>query len=75
MQVTFKRSVAIDGKIFVAGVHNLDAATADHWYVKALIKDGAAIMVQEKPQAAPKAEPAPEVEPQPAKPARRAKKA
>ena len=79
MRALIKRPVRIGGKLFECGEHEIDAALANHWYLKALVKDGLAQIIDDKPE--PKPEPeapkvAPEVKsaaPAPAKPAQHPK--
>jgi hypothetical protein len=40
MKVHFKFSRGIDGKIYHKGAHDLDDKLADHWFFKALVKQG-----------------------------------
>lgn len=55
------RPVRIGGKLYECGEHEIDAALADHWYLKALVKDGLAQIIEDpKPEPAPA--PAPAVE-------------
>ena len=60
----FKRPVRIDGKAYEAGKeHELAPAIVGHWYVKALVADGLAQIIEDKkPEPAPA--PAPQVETQ-----------
>ena len=60
MRAQFKRPVRIGDKTFECGTHEIDAALAGHWYVKALVKDGLAQIIDDKPE--PKPEPAPQPE-------------
>ena len=79
MRALIKRPVRIGGKLFECGEHEIDAALANHWYLKALVADGLAQIIDDKPE--PKPEPeapqvAPEVKPAasaPAKPAQHPK--
>ena len=69
----------IGGNFYECGAHEIDTALVDHWYLKALVKDGLAQIVEdpkpepkpepqpEAPKVAPKVEP--EVKPAPVKPA------
>lgn len=57
----FKRPVRIGDKVLECGAHEIDAALAEHWYFKALVKDGLAQVIEDpKPEPAPA--PAPAVE-------------
>lgn len=78
----FKRPVRIGGKFYECGAHDIDAALVDHWYLKALVKDGLAQIIDDKPELKPEPQPeapkvAPEVkpaaQPAPAKPAQHPK--
>lgn len=61
MRGRFARPVRIGGKLYECGEHEIDAALADHWYFKALVKDGLAQVIEDpKPEPAPA--PAPAVE-------------
>ena len=78
MRGRFTRPVRIGGKLFECGEHEIDAALADHWYLKALVADGLAQIIDdpkpepqpEAPKVAPAVEPA---APAPAKPAQHPK--
>lgn len=66
MRALIKRPVRIGDKTLECGAHTIDAALAEHWYFKALVKDGLAQIIDDKPE--PKPEPeapkvAPEVKP------------
>ena len=58
-RVLFKRPVRIDGTPYEAGrEHELAPALAGHWYVKALVADGQAQIIDDpKPKLEPKPEP------------------
>ena len=79
MRALIKRPVRIGDKTLECGAHTIDAALAEHWYFKALVADGLAQIIDDKPE--PKPEPeapkvAPEVKPAapaPAKPAQHPK--
>ena len=81
MRALIKRPVRIGDKVLECGVHEIDAALTEHWYFKALVADGLAQIIDDKPE--PKPEPqtiapavAPAVEPAapaPAKPAQHPK--
>lgn len=79
MRALIKRPVRIGDKTLECGAHTIDAALAEHWYFKALVKDGLAQIIDDKPE--PKPEPeapkvAPEVKPAapaPTKPAQHPK--
>ena len=76
MRALIKRPVRIGDKVLECGAHEIDAALAEHWYFKALVADGLAQIIDDKPE--PKPEPAaPEVkstaQPTPAKPAQHPK--
>ena len=79
MRALIKRPVRIGGKLFECGAHEIDAALAEHWYFKALVKDGLAQIIDDKPELKPEPEApkvAPEVKPAapaPAKPAQHPK--
>ena len=78
MRALIKRPVRIGDKLFECGEHEIDAALANHWYLKALVKDGLAQIIDDpKPEPQPEApEVAPEVKPAapaPAKPAQHPK--
>lgn len=78
----FKRPVRIGGKFYECGAHEIDTALVDHWYLKALVKDGLAQIIED-PKPEPKPEPQPEAPevtpavkpaaPAPAKPAQHPK--
>lgn len=83
MRGRFARPVRIGGKLCECGEHEIDAALADHWYFKALVKDGLAQVIED-PKPEPKPEPQPEApkvapevkpaaQPAPAKPAQHPK--
>lgn len=75
----FKRPVRIGGKFYECGAHDIDAALVDHWYLKALVADGLAQIIEDpKPESKPEPQPEapkvapevkPEVKPAPVKPA------
>lgn len=77
MRAQFKRPVRIGGKLYECGEHEIDAALADHWYFKALVADGLAHIIDDKPEPKPEPQPQPETkdeikpatQPAPAKPA------
>lgn len=81
MRALIKRPVRIGDKTLECGAHTIDAALAEHWYFKALVSDGLAQIIDDKPEpkpvpqtAAPQV--APEVKPAapaPAKPAQHPK--
>ena len=75
MRALIKRPVRIGDKLFECGEHEIDAALANHWYLKALVKDGLAQIIDDKPE--PKPEPKPELkpaaQPAPTKPAQHPK--
>ena len=74
MRALIKRPVRIGDKTLECGAHTIDAALTEHWYFKALVADGLAQIIDDKPQPEPK--PEPEVEPAaptPAKPAQHPK--
>ena len=79
MRALIKRPVRIGDKVLECGVHEIDAALAEHWYFKALVSDGLAQIIDDpKPEPKPEApEVAPEVkpaaQPAPAKPAQHSK--
>ena len=81
MRALIKRPVRIGDKVLECGVHEIDAALADHWYFKALVSDGLAQIIDDKPDPKPESQPeapkvAPEVKPAapaPAKPAQHSK--
>ena len=63
----FKRPVRIGGKFYECGAHEIDTALVDHWYLKALVKDGLAQIVEDpKPEPAPAPAPAVEAKVEPA---------
>lgn len=79
MRALIKRPVRIGDKLFECGAHEIDAALANHWYLKALVKDGLAQIIDDKPEPEPQPE-APKVAPAvkpavpaPAKPAQHPK--
>lgn len=80
MRALIKRPVRIGDKVLECGAHEIDAALANHWYLKALVSDGLAQIIDD-PKPEPKLEPeapkvAPKVEPAalaPAKPAQHPK--
>ena len=82
MRALIKRPVRIGGKLFEFGEHEIDAALADHWYLKARVKDGLAQIIDD-PKLEPKPDPQPEAPamapavkpaaPAPAKPAQHPK--
>ena len=78
----FKRPVRIGDKVLECGVHEIDTALAEHWYFKALVSDGLAQIIDDKPEPKPVPQPeapkvAPEVkstaQPTPTKPAQHPK--
>ena len=82
MRALIKRPVRIGDKVLECGVHEIDAALAEHWYFKALVADGLAQIIDDpKPELKPEPQPeapkvAPKVEPAasaPAKPAQHPK--
>lgn len=83
MRALIKRPVRIGDKVLECGVHEIDAALAEHWYFKALVADGLAQIIDDKPELKPDPKPepeapkvAPKVEPAapaPAKPAQHPK--
>lgn len=82
MRALIKRPVRIGDKVLECGVHEIDAALAEHWYFKALVADGLAQIIDDpKPESKPEPQPeapavAPKVEPAapaPAKPAQHPK--
>ena len=77
MRALIKRPVRIGDKLFECGEHEIDAALANHWYLKALVSDGLAQIIDDKPEPQPEAtKVAPEVKsaaPAPAKPAQHPK--
>lgn len=66
MRALIKRPVRIGDKVLECGAHEIDAALAEHWYFKALVSDGLAQIIDDKPE--PKPEPKPKPEPQPEAP-------
>ena len=80
MRALIKRPVRIGDKVLECGVHEIDAALAEHWYFKALVADGLAQIIDDpKPELKPEPE-APKVAPSvkpaaptPAKPAQHPK--
>ena len=79
MRALIKRPVRIGDKVLECGVHEIDTALAEHWYFKALVSDGLAQIIDDKPELKPQPEApkvAPKVEPAapaPAKPAQHPK--
>ena len=81
MRALIKRPVRIGDKVLECGAHTIDAALAEHWYFKALVSDGLAQIIDDKPELKPEPQPeapkvAPEVKsaaPAPAKPAQHPK--
>ena len=79
MRALIKRPVRIGDKVLECGVHEIDAALAEHWYFKALVADGLAQIIDDpKPEPQPAAPAvAPEVkstaQPTPTKPAQHPK--
>ena len=81
MRALIKRPVRIGDKTLECGVHENDTALAEHWYFKALVSDGLAQIIDDKPEPKPEPQPeapkvAPEVKsaaPAPAKPAQHPK--
>ena len=79
MRALIKRPVRIGDKVLECGAHEIDAALAEHWYFKALVADGLAQIIDDKPELKPEPEApkvAPEVKPAapaPAKPAQHPK--
>ena len=78
MRALIKRPVRIGDKVLECGAHTIDAALAEHWYFKALVADGLAQIIDDKPEPQPEApKVAPEVkstaQPTPAKPAQHPK--
>ena len=79
MRALIKRPVRIGDKTLECGAHTIDAALAEHWYFKALVSDGLAQIIDDKPEPEPEPEApkvAPKVEPAapaPAKPAQHPK--
>ena len=71
MRALIKRPVRIGDKVLECGVHEIDAALAEHWYFKALVADGLAQIIDDKPELKPEPE-APKVAPA-AKPAQHPK--
>ena len=80
MRALIKRPVRIGDKVLECGVHEIDTALAEHWYFKALVADGLAQIIDDKPEpkpepeapkVAPKVEPA--AQPTPTKPAQHPK--
>ena len=83
MRGRFTRPVRIGGKLFECGEHEIDAALANHWYLKALVTDGLVQIIDdpkpepkpvpqtEAPKVAPTVKPA--AQPAPAKPAQHPK--
>lgn len=79
MRALIKRPVRIGDKVLECGVHEIDAALAEHWYFKALVSDGLAQIIDdpkpepqtEAPKMAPEVKPA--AQPAPAKPAQHPK--
>ena len=79
MRALIKRPVRIGDKTLECGAHTIDAALAEHWYFKALVSDGLAQIIDDKPELKPEPE-APKVAPKvkpaasaPAKPAQHPK--
>ena len=70
MRALIKRPVRIGDKTLECGAHTIDAALAEHWYFKALVSDGLAQIIDDKPEPKPEPEPA---APAPAKPAQHPK--
>ena len=64
-RVLFKRPVRIGGVSYEGGrEHEAPAALVDHWYTKALVKDGLAQIIEDKkPEPAPAPAPAPKPTP------------
>ncbi len=51
MYVQLKRQVALDGKVYPAGLHTLPDSLSKHWFFKALVKDGSAVLkTTDKPE-------------------------
>ena len=80
MRALIKRPVRIGDKTLECGAHEIDAALAEHWYFKALVSDGLAQIIDDKPQPEPQTTApavAPEVkstaQPTPTKPAQHPK--
>ena len=81
MRALIKRPVRIGDKTLECGAHTIDAALTEHWYFKALVSDGLAQIIDDKPELKPEPQPeapkvAPEVKPAapaPAKPAQHPK--
>lgn len=84
MRALIKRPVRIGDKVLECGAHTIDAALAEHWYFKALVSDGLAQIIDDKPELKPEPKPEPEApkvapevksaaQPAPAKPAQHPK--
>ena len=83
MRALIKRPVRIGDKLFECGEHEIDAALTEHWYFKALVADGLAQIIDDKPEPKPEPKPKPEAPavtpavepaaPAPAKPAQHPK--
>ena len=76
MRALIKRPVRIGDKTLECGAHTIDTALAEHWYFKALVADGLAQIIDDKPEPKPESQPeapkvAPKVEPAAAKPAQK----
>lgn len=54
MKIQLKHPRSIDGKLFAPGVHDMPDALADHWFLKALMKDGDAVLIGAPPKLPPK---------------------
>lgn len=50
MKVEFKGPVSIDKHHYAKGKHELSDAYAEHWYLKALIKDKKAVVIKAAPK-------------------------
>lgn len=74
MKVFFKYIRGLDGKTFAPGIHEMDDKSLEHWFFKALMKQGD-VKVLEVPKAeAPSIEEASPVEEASAKPKRSSSK-
>lgn len=46
MKVQFNRQVAFNNVVYAKGAHIVPDAIYDHWYFKALVKDGEAVVLE-----------------------------
>lgn len=57
MQVQFKQTCNINGQQYHIGVHTVPDNVQSHWFLKALIKDGMALVIGKPSELGPFVEP------------------